>query len=163
MATEQVAVRQGDLALLDDPVAQKLLHSTQPAHLAYTWWDGTPRVVPIWFEWNGAEFVLGTPPNAPKVAVLQENTHVSLEIDSAEWPYKVLIIRGSAHVEVVDGVSAEYAAAAARYFGPEQGPAWVGQVGQMFSKMARIVVRPDWVGIPVAGIQRLIEEAAETA
>ena len=36
--------------LLDDPVAQELLHSTNLARLAYTWHDGTPRVVPIWFH-----------------------------------------------------------------------------------------------------------------
>jgi hypothetical protein len=36
--------KQGDLALLNDPVAQELLHSTIPARLAYVWRDGTPRV-----------------------------------------------------------------------------------------------------------------------
>ena len=39
--------QQGDLALLNHPVAQDLLHSTNPARLAYSWHDGTPRVVPI--------------------------------------------------------------------------------------------------------------------
>jgi hypothetical protein len=41
-----MAVAQGDPELLDDPIAQELLHSTIPARLAYTWPDGTPRVVP---------------------------------------------------------------------------------------------------------------------
>lgn len=50
-----MATSQGDIALLNDPVAQELLHSTVPARLAYTWLDGTPRVVPIWFHWNGEE------------------------------------------------------------------------------------------------------------
>ena len=53
---------QGDLALLDDPVAQELLHSTNLARLAYVWRDETPRVVPIWFHWDGQEIVLGSPP-----------------------------------------------------------------------------------------------------
>ena len=35
-----------DLSQLDNPVAQQLLSSTAPARLAYTWSDGTPRVVP---------------------------------------------------------------------------------------------------------------------
>ena len=48
-----MAGHQGDLALLDDPVAQTLLQSTIPARLAYSWTDGTPRVVPIWFHWTG--------------------------------------------------------------------------------------------------------------
>jgi hypothetical protein len=44
---------QGDLELLNDPVARRLLASPVPARLAYTWTDGTPRVVPIGFHWNG--------------------------------------------------------------------------------------------------------------
>ena len=39
---------QGDLELLQDPVAQDLLTSREYAQLAYVWHDGTPRVVPIW-------------------------------------------------------------------------------------------------------------------
>jgi hypothetical protein len=40
--------QQGNLALLDDPVAQRLLQASIPAQLAYTWTDGSPRVTPIW-------------------------------------------------------------------------------------------------------------------
>ncbi|MCC2629278.1 MAG: hypothetical protein K0S14_2928, partial [Thermomicrobiales bacterium] len=36
-----MAVNQGDPQLLEDPIAQELLHSTIPARLAYTWPDGT--------------------------------------------------------------------------------------------------------------------------
>ncbi len=39
--------QQGDVSLLDDPVARELLSSRQLARLAHTWLDGTPRVVPI--------------------------------------------------------------------------------------------------------------------
>ena len=53
--------KQGDISLLDDPVAQTLLHSTNLARLAYIWRDATPRVVPIWFHWTGPEIVMGTP------------------------------------------------------------------------------------------------------
>ncbi len=44
---------QGNLSLLQSPVAQELLQSTIPARLAYNWTDGTSRVIPIWFHWNG--------------------------------------------------------------------------------------------------------------
>jgi len=139
--------KQGDTALLNDPIAQELLRSTIPARLAYVWHDGSPRVVPIWFHWNGEEFVLGTPPTAPKTKALRQNSKVALTIDTDAWPHKVLQIRGTAKVETVDGVVPEYAAAARRYFGEEQGQAWVEQMGKMFSQMARISVRPEWVGI----------------
>jgi PPOX class probable F420-dependent enzyme len=139
--------KQGDTALLNDPIAQELLRSTIPARLAYVWHDGSPRVVPIWFHWNGEEIVLGTPPTAPKTKALRQNSKVALTIDTDTWPHKVLQIRGTAKVETVDGVVPEYAAAARRYFGEEQGQAWVEQMGKMFSQMARISVRPEWVGI----------------
>jgi len=142
-----MATKQGGLALLTDPVAQELLRSTSPARLAYVWRDGTPRVVPIWFHWSGKEIVLGTPPRAPKVRALSPNAKVALSIDGNTWPHKVLQIRGTAHVETVSGVVPEYALAAERYFGTEQGRAWVKQVGGMFSQMARIVVKPEWVAI----------------
>jgi len=142
-----MATKQGSFALLNDPVAQELLRSTSPARLAYVWRDGTPRVVPIWFHWNGKEIVLGTPLKAPKVQALSQNSKVALSIDSNAWPYKVLQIRGTARVETVAGVVPEYALAAERYFGPEQGQTWVKQVGGMFSQMARITVKPEWVAV----------------
>ena len=139
--------KQGGLSLLNDPVAQELLRSTSPARLAYVWGDGTPRVVPIWFHWNGEEIVLGTPPKAPKVQALSPSAKVALSIDGNTWPYKVLQIRGTAQVEIVAGVVPEYALAAERYFGVEQGRAWVKQIGDMFSQMARIAVKPEWVAV----------------
>lgn len=138
---------QGDLTILDDPIAQELLRSPLPARLAYTWTDGTPRVVPIWFHWTGAEVVMGGPDDAPKVEALRLNPAVAITIDGDTWPYKVLLLRGQAQVTFVDGVAAEYAAAARRYFGEEQGAAWAEQVGQMVPRMARIAVRPNWVRI----------------
>lgn len=142
-----MAPEQGELALLDDPVAQELLHSTNLARLAYTWRDGTPRVIPIWFHWDGETIVLDSPPNAPKVDVLPTNSKVALTIDRDEWPYHALLIRGTADVETVEDVTPEYAASAERYFGEEQGREWVEGVRQMSPQMARISVWPEWVSI----------------
>jgi hypothetical protein len=142
-----MTTKQGGLTLLRDPVAQQLLASATPARLAYTWHDGTPRVVPIWFHWTGEEIVLGTPPKAPKVRALSSHPKVALTIDGSAWPYKVLQIRGTARVSLVNGVVPEYAAAAERYFGPEQGKAWVGQVGGLFAGMARIAITPEWAAV----------------
>jgi hypothetical protein len=46
----------------------------------------------------------------------------------------------------VDGVVPEYALAAAKYFGAEQGAAWVGQFPPDV-RMTRLAVRPTWVGV----------------
>jgi nitroimidazol reductase NimA-like FMN-containing flavoprotein (pyridoxamine 5'-phosphate oxidase superfamily) len=138
---------QGSPDLLNDPIAQQLLHSTNPARLAYTWPDGSPRVVPIWFHWNGKEIILGSPPGAPKLRALQEHQHVAMTIDDNAWPYKSLLIRGIAQIDMLAGVAAEYEAAAQRYLGVEQGQAWVSMVGSLVTQMARIAVKPEWVGV----------------
>jgi len=117
---------QGSVELLRDPVAKALLESLIPARLAYTWMDGSPRVVPIWFHWTGDQFVLATPPKAPKLKALAADPRVALTIDDNKWPHKVLLVRGRASVQMLDDVVPEYELAAARYFGPEQGAAWVG-------------------------------------
>ncbi len=96
-------VKQGDLALLQLPAARELLQSKIPGRLAYVWMDGTPRVIPIWFHWNGSEFVMGTPPKAPKLKALARNPKVSLTIDDNTFPHKVLLIRGTARMEPVEG------------------------------------------------------------
>jgi hypothetical protein len=71
---------------------------------------------------------------------------VALTIDSDAFPYRVLSIRGTASVTQVEGVVPEYAAAAQRYFGPDQGAAWVAQLPADM-RMWRIAVRPEAVRI----------------
>jgi hypothetical protein len=142
-----MATQQGSLALLDDPVAQKLLQSKAPARFAYVWRDGTPRVIPIWFHWNGKEIVLGTPPDAPKMRVLRNGAKVALTIDGDTMPYKALLIRGTIRLDTVDGVAPEYAATSHRALGEEAGQAWLAQAGALWPRMARVFIQPEWVGV----------------
>ena len=139
--------KQGDIALLDEPVAKELLHSAIPARFAYIGSDGAPRVVPIWFHWTGKHVIIGTPRTAPKLKALLKNPKVALTIDTNTWPHKILQIRGTVHVETIEGVVPEYAAAAERYFGKDQGQAWVEQARKMFPQMARVAITPEWVSI----------------
>jgi hypothetical protein len=139
--------KQGDLELLRHPASQVLLQSTIPARLAYVWTDGTPRVIPIWFHWNERELVLATPPKAPKLKALRQNPKVALTIDDNNFPHKVLLVRGVARLETVTGLVPEYAMAAERYFGGQQGKAWIEQMGSMIQSMVRITIRPEWVGL----------------
>jgi hypothetical protein len=57
------------------------------------------------------------------------------------------LVRGTAHLEPIDGIVPEYAAAAERYFGPEQGQAWVNQLRTLISTMVRITITPEWVAL----------------
>ena len=136
----------GDLVILDDPVAQELLHSTIPARIAFTTSNGAPRVMPIWFHWNGREIVVATRQQAPKVKALSRNPKVALIIDTEAWPNVVLTIRGTARVEMTQGPAPEYVEAARRYTGSkEAGDAWVARSAA--DGQARIVITPEWADI----------------
>lgn len=116
-------VKQGSLELLQHPASKQLLQSTIPARLAYVWTDGTPRVIPIWFHWNDREFLLASLSKAPKFKGSAKNPKVALTIDDNTFPHKVLLVRGTARLQPVIGIVPEYALAADRYFGKEQGRA----------------------------------------
>jgi hypothetical protein len=139
--------RQGDLGLLQHPVAQQLLQSTGVAHLAYTWRDGTPRVIPIGFLWNGSEIVLATTPDAPKMKALHDGAKVALTIDTSSSPPRVLFIRGTVRTDVVEGLAPEYVANAHRSMDAESCSSFLEQSAAIYPKMARIFIRPEWVGL----------------
>jgi hypothetical protein len=144
---------QGDLRLLDSDVAQSLLTSTVPARLGYTAKDGTPRVVPSWFHWTGDELVMPTfvraphvPRPAARLGALRARPDVAVCIDTESFPPHVLLARGRAVITEVDGIAAEYALAAHRYMG-EAATAYLAQADRPGTRMARIAVRPAWVGL----------------
>jgi hypothetical protein len=139
--------KQGDIGLLKDPVAQRMLQSTGPARFAYNWTDGTPRVVPIWFHWNGEEIVLSSPEDAPKFKSLQEGDAVAVTIDNDTMPYKVLLMRGTVHLDVVEGLPPEYEAAAVRVLGEAGGQGFLAQLRPICPRWSRAFIKPTWVGV----------------
>jgi hypothetical protein len=139
-----VTMAKGGTELLQDPVAQELLASRIPARLAYNWTDGTPRVVSIWFHWDGTDIVMGTLPGAPKLKALHTGDRVAITIDTNDPPHHVLSLRGTAEVTETQGVVKEYAQAAVRYLGRAQGEAYVGSLPSDI-RMGRIAVPPDHV------------------
>jgi hypothetical protein len=68
-------------------------------------------------------------------------------IDTASAPPEVLLLRGRAEVTDVEGIVPEYALAQMRYQGEEAGRAAVAEVDRPGVRMARIAVRPTWVGV----------------
>lgn len=131
--------------VLNDPLGQDLLHADIPARLAYHGPDGYPRVIPIGFYWNGAQIVVCTATTAPKVRALARNPKVALTIDTYTQPPHVLLVRGTANIEVVDGVPFEYLEAAKKHpQEPEQFQAFEAQVRTVYQQMARIAITPEW-------------------
>src|SRR5215471_17065836 len=133
-----MSTKQGDVGLLQDPLAQQLLQSKSPAHLAYNWRDGTPRVVPIGFHWNGQEIVLATATDAPKTKVLNNGSKVAVSIDHNSSPPKILLIRGTVRVDTVEGLAPEYVAMIRRTMSEEDGQALLDGASRLYPRMTRI-------------------------
>lgn len=132
-------------AVLDHPTSRELL-ARDVARLAYVAKDGTPRTVPIGFSWNGAHLVMCTTPNAPKLHALRVNPMVALTIDTEVHPPKILLLRGRAELDRVDGIPDEYLEANTTYeMTPEQRGEWEREVRSLYvDGMVRIVVTPTW-------------------
>jgi hypothetical protein len=152
-------------AAMEDPVAQRLLDSANPARLAYVARDGTPRVVPVGFHWNGTTIVIGTVPISAKVTALEANPAVALTIDTSPptWPPNVLLVRGTATVTLVDGVFPEYVAGARKVTPAEEFPKWEEGVHALYDQMSRIDITPTWVKIHdfETRIPQAVEELAK--
>ena len=151
---ELPAIPQGSLELLDTPLAKGLLASAIPARVAYTAKDGTPRIAPTWFEWTEGELVMPTfihaphvPAPARRLTALRARPDVAVSIDTESAPAQVLLIRGKAQITEVDGIDADYAVSARQYLGEEGAREYLGMADQPGTRMARITVRPTWVGL----------------
>lgn len=131
--------------VLSRPISQELL-ARDLTRLAYVATDGTPRNVPIAFTWNGAEIVMCTSKNAPKLRALTENPIVALTIDTEVHPPKILLIRGRAELDYVDDIPEEYLRPTSSYeMTPEQRVEWEAEVRSLYRDgMVRIVVTPTW-------------------
>jgi hypothetical protein len=130
--------------VLNKPLSRELL-DRDIARLAYVAIDSTPRVVPIGFAWNGSQIVMCTPPNAPKLSSLRRNPAVSLTIDTGVHPPHILLIRGEATLDHVDGIPDEFLEANGAYsMTAEKRVEWEAGVRALYESMVRIVVTPTW-------------------
>ncbi|MEV4613032.1 pyridoxamine 5'-phosphate oxidase family protein [Kitasatospora sp. NPDC049258] len=130
--------------VLNRPLSQELL-ARDLARLAYVAKDGTPRVVPIGFLWNGAELVMCTAKNAPKLPALRHHPAVALTIDTEAHPPHILLVRGLAELDVVEGIPDEFLRMnGALTMTPEQRVEWEAGVRALYDGMVRIVVTPTW-------------------
>ncbi|OIJ28260.1 pyridoxamine 5-phosphate oxidase [Nocardioides luteus] len=131
-------------AVLSRPLSRELL-ARDLTRLAYVAKDGTPRNIPIAFTWNGSQVVMCTTPNSPKLIALRHNPAVALTIDTEAHPPKMLLIRGTAELDLVDGIPEQYLEMNGSYeMTPEQRVAWEAEVRSLYDSMVRIVVTPTW-------------------
>ena len=153
---DSAGLPQGDLALLETETAQRLLAAPIPARMAFIAPDGTPRIVPSWFHWTGAELVMltyiagpqiGIRHPAARVAALRARPDVAVSIDTEMFPPQSLTLRGRVEITEVNGLAPEYAAAARRYLGEQAAAGMLASMDQPGTVQARIALRPAWVGL----------------
>jgi hypothetical protein len=86
-----------------------------------------------------------TATNARKLPALRRNPAVALTIDTETHPPRVLLIRGQAELDEVDGIPDEYMQRNGAYqMTPEQRAEWEAGVRSLYDSMVRIVVAPAW-------------------
>ena len=131
--------------VLGDPLAQELLHSPLVARLGYIGRDGSPRVVPVGYVWNGTSFIVCTAVAAPKVRALAESPQVAYAtIDTDSFPPHILLVRGGGAGQIVDGVPDRVSSKHVPRKECRQinGPTFEDQVHGLYPQMARITIQP---------------------
>ena len=59
------------------------LRETRIAKLATLNADGSPTIVPVWFEWTGSEALVFTHDASPKIRRIRRDPHVALSVEEA--------------------------------------------------------------------------------
>ncbi len=153
--------------VLELPISRQLLRDEPIMHLSYTGRDGGPRVIPIGYLWDGARFLMWTIPGAPKVDALEADGRVAITIDVPGPPPRVLLVRGRAALETLDGVPDGYLEASRRAIPPEAWEDFETQVRAMYKQMVAVTITPDWARLldfettaPVA-VEKLMREQSQ--
>lgn len=77
---------------------EQFLQGPWSARLACVRADGTPHVLPLWYEWDGRSFWLAASPGAQWKQVVAETGHVSLTIDEPWPPLRRAFVVGEAKI-----------------------------------------------------------------
>lgn len=132
-------------AALGEPEVKRLLTEESLVRLGYLTADGFPTVVPTGFLWKDGAVVICTAPTAAKVEAIRRNPRVALEIEGGNGAEQLLLMRGEATIDVVEGVASEYLAASRKSMAGAEADQFEAQVRAVYSQMARIAITPRWV------------------
>lgn len=103
-------------------VAQRntFLSETRIAKLVTLYPDGSPTVVPIWYEWDGEHAWMFTARDSEKVARIRADPRVCLSVeDPVGAPEAWVTIEGTASIEEHGGIELARRLAR-RYYDPEK-------------------------------------------
>ncbi len=93
------------MTAMSEAQADAFLRETRIAKLATLNADGSPTIVPVWFEWDGQTAALFTHHKSPKLRRIRRDSRVAL---SVEEPLQVqeawVTIEGTATIENAGGI-----------------------------------------------------------
>lgn len=109
------------------PDVQEFVQDARLAALATVRPNGRPHVTPVWYEFDGREFVVSTPRSTQKLRNLSRKGFAALCIYDKDT-YRHVIVEGPARVgSPIDNVWRERVAI--RYLGETAGRAYVREAG----------------------------------
>lgn len=76
--------------------------------------DGTPQVSPIWFLWDGEEFLVYSR-DSPRIKNLDGDSRVSLNLDGNGRGGDIVIVEGTARIDTATPSAAENSEYLAKY------------------------------------------------
>jgi PPOX class probable F420-dependent enzyme len=81
------------------PHAEERLLTEPIVWLATVRPDGSPHQVPVWFLWDGNQFLIFAPPGSRTVRNIRANPRVSLALDPTSGGSDVIVVDGTARLD----------------------------------------------------------------
>ena len=100
--------------------------------------DGSAHIAPIWFRFEGGEFLVLTERGSQKHKNVERDARVELCIDDEQAPYHTVLVRGGATVEAAPGREWREALAI-HYLGDDAGRRYIEENMHANDIMLRIV------------------------
>lgn len=110
---------------------------------------GDPHVVPVWFRLEGGRILVHTMGTMQKTRNLRNHPRFALSVDSDQWPYKGVTVRGSARIAGRDEFPHEafVEQVSVSYLGEETGRALGRYMAGMPGEHVMVVLEPEtWHG-----------------
>jgi len=118
------------------------LRAPRIAKLVTLYPDGSPTVVPVWYEWDGQEARIFTGRGSAKVERIQNDNRIALSVEEPTGnPEAWVVIEGTASIEQEGGFDLARRLAP-QYYSRERADAALEQWGRMADEWVVIRVTP---------------------
>jgi PPOX class probable F420-dependent enzyme len=109
--------------------------------------EGWPSVNPVWYHYDGEEFLVAGRRKAAWVANIQNDSRVSACIDTCEAPYTRVLVEGTAEIADMSWFG-DWEPWSVRYLGQEDGHRYYEETRHIPRALVRISARKmtTWAG-----------------